>query len=50
MSIAIGEYFFLIAFILAHLEIQIEGPHGWRKRSPPGAGTAAASGAGSGSP
>ena len=32
MSIAIGAYFFLIAFILAHLEIQIEGPHGWAEK------------------
>ena len=34
MSIAIGAYFFLIAFILAHLEIQIEGPHGWAEKLP----------------
>ena len=34
MSLAIGAYFFLIAFILAHLEIQIEGPHGWAEKLP----------------
>jgi len=34
MSITIGAYFFLIAFILAHLEIQIEGPHGWAEKLP----------------
>ena len=34
MSLAIGAYFFLIAFFLAHLEIQIEGPHGWAEKLP----------------
>jgi hypothetical protein len=34
MSLAIGAYFFLIAFVLAHLEIQIEGPHGWAEKLP----------------
>ena len=34
MTLGIGAYFFLIAFILAHLEIQIEGPHGWAERLP----------------
>jgi hypothetical protein len=34
MSLAIGAYFFFIAFILAHLEIQIEGPHGWAEKLP----------------
>ncbi|HYB69139.1 MAG TPA: hypothetical protein VEH80_00630 [Candidatus Bathyarchaeia archaeon] len=34
MNLAIGAYFFLIAFVLAHLEIQIEGPHGWAEKLP----------------
>jgi len=34
MTLGIGAYFFLIAFILAHLEIQIEGPHGWAEKLP----------------
>jgi hypothetical protein len=34
MTLVIGAYFFLIAFILAHLEIQIEGPHGWAEKLP----------------
>jgi hypothetical protein len=34
MTLAIGAYFFCIAFILAHLEIQIEGPHGWAEKLP----------------
>ena len=34
MTFAIGAYFFLIAFVLAHLEIQIEGPHGWAEKLP----------------
>jgi len=29
-----GLYFFAIAFVLAQLEIQIEGPHGWAERLP----------------
>jgi hypothetical protein len=34
MSLAVGAYFFLIALVLAHLEIQIEGPHGWAEKLP----------------
>jgi hypothetical protein len=34
MSLWIGAYFFLIALALAHLEIQIEGPHGWAEMLP----------------
>ena len=34
MSLAIGAYFFLIALVLAHFEIQIEGPHGWAEKLP----------------
>lgn len=34
MSLWIGGYFFLIALALAHLEIQIEGPHGWAEMLP----------------
>jgi hypothetical protein len=34
MTLAIGAYFFCIAFILAQLEIQIEGPHGWAEKLP----------------
>ena len=34
MFLAVGAYFFLIAFVLAHLEIQIEGPHGWAEKLP----------------
>jgi hypothetical protein len=34
MTLAIGAYFFFIAFVLAHLEIQIEGPHGWAEKLP----------------
>ena len=34
MTLVMGAYFFLIAFILAHLEIQIEGPHGWAEQLP----------------
>ena len=29
-----GAYFFLIALVLAQLEIQIEGPHGWAEKLP----------------
>jgi hypothetical protein len=29
-----GLYFFAIAFVLAHLEIQIEGAHGWAEKLP----------------
>jgi hypothetical protein len=34
LTLVIGAYFFLIAFVLAHLEIQIEGPHGWAEKLP----------------
>jgi len=34
MTLAMGAYFFVIALILAHLEIQIEGPHGWAEKLP----------------
>jgi hypothetical protein len=34
VTLRLGAYFFLIAFILAHLEIQIEGPHGWAEKLP----------------
>jgi hypothetical protein len=34
MTIAMGFYFFAIAFVLAQLEIQIEGPHGWAEKLP----------------
>ena len=34
MTISMGLYFFAIAFVLAQLEIQIEGPHGWAERLP----------------
>ena len=34
MTIPMGLYFFAIAFVLAQLEIQIEGPHGWAARLP----------------
>ena len=34
MTLVLGAYFFFIAFILAHLEIQIEGPHGWAEKLP----------------
>ena len=34
MTLALGAYFFFIALILAHLEIQIEGPHGWAEKLP----------------
>lgn len=34
MTLAIGAYFFVIALVLAHLEIQIEGPHGWAEKLP----------------
>jgi hypothetical protein len=34
MILAIGAYVFLIAFALAQLEIQIEGPHGWAEKLP----------------
>ena len=46
MTLAFGAYFFLIALVLAHLEIQIEGPHGWAEKLPPGGGTAPESAAG----
>jgi hypothetical protein len=34
MTLALGAYLFLIALALAHLEIQIEGPHGWAEKLP----------------
>lgn len=34
MTIPIGIYFFAIAWVLAQLEIQIEGPHGWAEKLP----------------
>jgi hypothetical protein len=34
MTAAIGAYFFLLALVLAHLEIEIEGPHGWAEKLP----------------
>ena len=34
MTLALGAYFFLIALVLALLEIQIEGPHGWAEKLP----------------
>src|SRR6476469_4487627 len=34
MTLMLGAYFFFIALILAHLEIQIEGPHGWAEKLP----------------
>jgi len=34
MTSAIGLYFFVIAFVLAQLEIQIEGAHGWAEKLP----------------
>lgn len=34
MTVPIGIYFFVMAFVLAQLEIQIEGPHGWAEKLP----------------
>ena len=34
MTVPVGLYFFAIAFVLAQLEIQIEGPHGWAAKLP----------------
>ena len=34
MTWVTGVYFFAIAYVLAHLEIQIEGPHGWAAKLP----------------
>lgn len=34
MTVTMGLYFFAIAFALAHLEIQIEGKHGWAGQLP----------------
>ena len=34
MSVAMGLYFFAISWVLAQLEIQIEGAHGWAERLP----------------
>ena len=48
MTLVMGAYFFFIAFILAHLEIQIEGPHGWAEKLPTWRWDTPASAAGSG--
>jgi hypothetical protein len=34
MTVPMGIYFFVLAFVLAQLEIQIEGPHGWAEKLP----------------
>src|SRR4029077_20433942 len=34
MTVSMGLYFFAIAFVLAQLEIQIEGPRGWAEGLP----------------
>jgi hypothetical protein len=34
VTLVIGAYFFVIALVLAQLEIQIEGPHGWAEKLP----------------
>jgi hypothetical protein len=34
MTVGVGLYFFAIAFVLAQLEIQIEGAHGWAEKLP----------------
>jgi hypothetical protein len=34
MTLLVGVYIFAIAFVLAQLEIQIEGPHGWAEKLP----------------
>jgi hypothetical protein len=34
MNVPVGLYFFVIAFVLAQLEIQIEGAHGWAEKLP----------------
>ena len=34
MTVAMGLYFFAIALVLAQLEIQIEGAHGWAEKLP----------------
>lgn len=34
MTVQMGLYFFAIAFVLAQLEIQIEGPDGWAAKLP----------------
>jgi hypothetical protein len=34
MTVPMALYFFAIAFVLAQLEIQIEGAHGWAERLP----------------
>src|SRR6185295_10761806 len=34
MTVASGLYFLAIALVLAQLEIQIEGAHGWAERLP----------------
>jgi len=34
MTVAMGVYLFGLAWVLAQLEIQIEGPHGWAEKLP----------------
>jgi hypothetical protein len=34
MTVSMGVYLFVIAFVLAQLEIQIEGAHGWAEKLP----------------
>jgi len=34
MTLAMGIYLFALAWVLAQLEIQIEGPHGWAEKLP----------------
>jgi hypothetical protein len=34
MTVAVGLYFFAIALVLALLEVQIEGAHGWAEKLP----------------
>jgi|SRR5436190_9819050 len=34
MTLAMGFYLFALAWVLAQLEIQIEGPHGWAEKLP----------------
>jgi hypothetical protein len=34
MTVSVGLYFFVIALVLAQLEIQIEGAHGWAAKLP----------------
>jgi hypothetical protein len=48
MTLLMGAYFFFIGLILAHLAIQIEGPHGWAEKLPTWRWDGSASAAGSG--